>query len=1281
MEMMKTTKFAKSIAMKAAMLAMLVTVAAVQSRAAVEWIDMTDEYLTNPRFDGIGGWSWYAFGSFNMQDGCIEFRNGNFDMFQYISIPKGHYRLSVQGFYRSGGAENSYKNYRSGKESLDAMLYVWSGQDNYPMVELPSVFSESLDYNAAENCWSSDQKTFFPNGLKAANECFAKGMYLCQLEFDTDSEDYICIGVERHADSRNGWCAFDNFKLEYQGEMVLATGIELKMNTTELIVGEKVVGQVTLTPDNVLKRRLNWTSDNPSVVTVNEGGLMTAVGEGQATITVTTTDGTDLSDKVTVSVSHNPAGPGKLVVNEIMASNVDQYISPATNFDGWVELYNPTDRGVELTGIWLSDDKTNLRKWKLPWVGQVLSAKESRLVWFGSNEVEGTNAPFKLDVDGGTVCLSTDEGELLASEDYPAGMERVSYARTTDAGNTWGLTSTPTPGYSNNEATFASQQLQAPVVDQPSQLFTGTLAVKVDIPAGCTLRYTTDGTLPTAGNGKSSTTGRFSVKATTCYRFRLFADDKLASTVTSRSYILRDKNYTLPVVSVVTDPDFLYDDEIGVYVQGYNGRPGNGQRYPCNWNMEWERPVNFSYLDAEGKMVFNQDVNLEICGGWSRAWYPRSFKLKGNKELGGSKNLAYPFFTQKPYIRNRTLQIRNGGNDTQCRFKDPALQYMVQTSGIDVDCQSYQPIHEFINGEYVGVLNMREPNNKHYVYANYGWDDDEIDQFEMSPDSGYVQKCGTPEAFDELVDVLSPDAANSQTYDEICRMLDIDEYINYMATVLYLGSTDWPQNNVKGFRHRDGGRFRFVLFDVDHAFNTNDPFNTMMQKEHYTFDPLYPESLGRISANIKMVTLFKNLLKNADFRRQFIDTYCLMGGSVFQANRAREIVDELSARVTPAMTLEGGSVNPTAPDVKQKLNSRLSSAITALRNYSAFNLKSTNAQTVTLESDTEGTQLFINGLRVPTGRFVGRLFPPVVFKAVAPAGYVFQGWQTGSGSTAKIIATEDTLAMPTGAVSLTAVCRPMTDEERADQGVTPVRINEVSASNDVYVNSYGKKNDWVELCNTTDEEVDVEGMFMTDDLEKPEKYMITKGSTAAVTTIPARGKLIIWCDKLETNDSELHASFKVSGDGGCVALMAADHSWTDKLYYDEHDGNSTVGRFPDGGTSVYLMNVPTIGQPNMLSSYVTPVTQPGNGDTGLRDIVAAAGFRVSYGSGMLVVKGSEDSTALVEVYTPDGKLAVASTASLRGGVAHVSVAWLPAGCYIARVTNGQGSVVSCKFLK
>ena len=107
---------------------------------------------------------------------------------------------------------------------------------------------------------------------------------------------------------------------------------------------------------------------------------------------------------------------------------------------------------------------------------------------------------------------------------------------------------------------------------------------------------------------------------------------------TIRFVILKDKDYQLPIISVVADESFLYDEQIGVMVRGVNGRAGNGQSTPCNWNMDWERPVNFSFITSEGEMALCQDVNLEMAGGWSRAWEPHSFKLIVEDQAG---NLSY----------------------------------------------------------------------------------------------------------------------------------------------------------------------------------------------------------------------------------------------------------------------------------------------------------------------------------------------------------------------------------------------------------------------------------------------------------------------------------------------------------------------------------------------------------------------------------------------------------------------------------------------------------------
>ena len=1238
------------------------------------WIDMTDLLLTNPGFtnNDKSGWDWTCDAqSQNADWDCMEFWSGTFNISQLIKNgPQGKYRLSVQAFYRCQDNDEGYNNYKNGTEEITGYLYGANSEQ-----KLVSVYSQTIssEGNGRWSPWWSNEK--YPNSMQAARDAFDEGLYWNTLEFEAGGD--FRIGLKCESNIWSNWCIFDNFRLEYYGDMVKVSSISVEADKKELIIGETATATATTSPANATFTWVEWSSSNENVAVIDQAGVITGKSMGTATITATALDGSGTKGTMTITVGRNPATPNSLIINEIMAANVDEYISPAFNFDGWIELYNPTNRPVELYGLKLSDPANGEGPWTMPQVMGIIPANAYRVIWFDSADLRPDQVPFKLDTDGGTILFTDENDNVIASQEYPAALERISFARATDGTGDWGYTSTPTPGASNNGITLLTKQLAAPVVDQPSQLFNGSLTINVTIPGGCTLRYTTDGTLPTLQNGQTSTSGQFTISSTSNYRFRLFNSELLPSRVTTRSYILRDKDYYLPVVAVVTDPDFLYSTEIGVFEKGPNGRPGNGQDANCNWNMNWERPVNFSYIDANGDMVLNQDVNLEMCGGWSRAWTPHSFKLKGSKEMGGEKNLPYPFFEQKPYIRNRTLQIRNGGNDNYARFKDPAIQVILERSGIDIDCQGYQPVHEFINGNYIGVLNVREPNNKHYVYANYGWDEDEIDQFEMSPDSGYVQKCGTPDAFNELVDVLSPDAANAQTYEEICRVLDIDEFINYMAAQMYLGGTDYPQNNVKAYRYRDGGRFRFVIFDLDFAFNTSDQFNVFFNKEDYWFDQLRPASLGRIHDRIRLVTLFKNMLQNEDFRRRFIDTYCIMGGSVFESSRCESIIDELLARVQPAMRLNGESASSKASEIKSNFRNRLSSAINTLKNYRTFNLSSTTARQVTLSSDVEGAKLYINGIEVPTNTFNGKLFAPAKLKAVAPAGYYFYTWRKDGVP----YSSKEEIDLPESDINLTAHFLAFSDAKKKQAGITPVRINEVSGSNDSFVDEYYKKGDWVELYNTTDLPIDVEGMYLSDNESKPTKYQITKGNTKAQTIIPAKGHLLVWCDKRETTDNGLHASFKIDGDGGQLILTAADKSWSDTFIYGAHDANTTIGRYPDGAAEVYTMNVATIAKTNRQSSYMTPVDQTISTNIETPLIAAANGLRVIYGNLQVLVKSDEDGIATVNIFNANGMLMEQTTVSIKGGRARLDVSHLTPGLYITRAIDANGTNVSCKFRK
>ena len=702
----------------------------------------------------------------------------------------------------------------------------------------------------------------------------------------------------------------------------------------------------------------------------------------------------------------------RLRITEIQPANVDMFMGPTYNYDGWIELYNPTDTTILLRNGFISRSPSQPKQCPLPWSLRI-KPHAYGIIWMGEHEDKAVGqAQMKLDCDGGTVCLADANGVVRLSADYPAAVTRTSWAlRDLDA-DEWGYTSTPTPGAANAGSTFATDILDAPVVDAPSQCYTGRLRAKVTIPSGCTLRFTTDGTTPTLTNGTISRDGLFVLSdKTAIYRFRLFAPGRLPSPVVTRSFLCTDRQYTVPVLSVVTDPDHLYDDEIGVMVRGTNGVTGRGQSSPCNWNRDWDRPVNFEYILPDGSVVENREATLIICGGWSRANTPHSFKLKANKIYYGLNSLDYAYFSAKPFLKNKTIQLRSGGNDNGCRLMDAALQTIIQSSGLDVDGLSYQPVVHYLNGQYNGVINVREPNNKHYVYANRGWDDDEIDQFEIAT-ARYNQVCGTKDALNELRE-LSKNCAVDEVYDEVCRRLDIDEYCNYIATEIYLGTSDWlnNNNNCKGYRRRiedldtsepidsADGRFRLVQFDLDSAFGTVDGFNYFSQTR-----TLLNHVTGR-DEEFDLINIFYYLCRNPRFRKRFADTFCLVAGSVFEPDRCRAIVDSLTANVSPMLALEGLSSTGTANSIKSNLTaSRQSTMVGRMRSFSLLKQSAVPAQHVSLDANIDGARLFVDDLHVPTDRFSGILCSPITLRAEAPAGYHFIGWkQMSAGLTRTLL--------------------------------------------------------------------------------------------------------------------------------------------------------------------------------------------------------------------------------------------------------------------------------------
>ena len=1103
-----------------------------------------------------------------------------------------------------------------------------------------------------------------------------------------------------------------------------------------------------------------------------------------------------------------------LTINEIQAANNDLFIDPSLNYGGWIEVYNPGDAETVLGGLYVSDDPSNPKKFRLPTEAGSVPAHGFKNIWFDHNSADGSYSSkaksqvrFKLDVEGGTIILSDKYGKPMQSIDYPPATPRCSFARTRDGGSEWGTTSSPTPEKSNATSRFATERLTAPVVSHDGGVFDmgEEVNIHVEIPEGTSLRYTKDGTTPTATNGGRSLTGNFTVNNTTVFRFCLVQEGKLTSPVVTRSFIFRNHDYYLPVLSIATKPDNLFDDEIGIYVRGVNGGDSDkrGQDVPCNWNRDWERPVNIEYMvperNTEGGVSYltkvNQEVSMEICGGWSRGfsggttdgrtWEAKSsFRLKTSKAFEGINEMPFAVFPDKPYNKYKAWQVRNGGNDELHRSKDPILQQLVLSSGIDIDCQDYQPCHVFLNGQYLGMLNIREASNKQYGYSNFGIDTDDMDQFE----NWHVLKEGDAVAWNDLQSRASRLASSrsAKDYEAVKELLDVDEFINYMAVQCYFGGSDWMPNtnNIKYYRSRsDGGRFRYVLFDVDSAFDLDN---------HSMFNDVADGRTGGGETG----KLFRNLLKYEPFRSQFLDVMCLVEGSIFEYNRSQEMAQRIYDNTTTALFFE--EIDPYDEWLLNQLKTcHKGVVVNKMASHSLYNLS--NPYWLKLSSNTEAGQLLLNGLKVPTGKFDGRVYDyagrGIQLVAQAPAGYRFlnwtnqggrrenmktliayasqwdyydqgsmdgkdwtspdfdaagNGWKTdrkapfgygnsgsypqnnsntrldyGGNSSNKrptyyfrtrfyvehqpqaddvyrldyqiddgfafyingkyaggfrmteadagynfvttdyaggepdqgtiefasadihqgwntlavevhnnsytssdifwdgslrcmthtevepsIVGTSPTLCLSdleVGSYDLQATYEPIANiRQRYEAGGTPVRINEVSAGNDIYINDYHKKNDWVELYNTTDEDIDLTGLYLSDNAKKPQKWQI--GSTVANTIIPAHSTRIVWCDELEPI-SQLHAPFKLdNADGAMISIQAADGTWEDRMTYLSQPRWQTYGRYPDGGNFTTLLGLPTIDKSNQYGTLDLANYDPAADDESAITLALAEGW-------------------------------------------------------------------------
>jgi hypothetical protein len=146
----------------------------------------------------------------------------------------------------------------------------------------------------------------------------------------------------------------------------------------------------------------------------------------------------------------------ELKINEFMAFNTaccPDDDSGINEFDDWIEIYNTSGSPVNVGGMYVSDNKANPFKYKIPDDEPgvtTISAGGYLLIWADNQPDQGAlHADFGLSNAGEDVGIYYIDGRKIDDYTFGSQSENVSWGRSINGGGVWRAFNSPTPGQSN----------------------------------------------------------------------------------------------------------------------------------------------------------------------------------------------------------------------------------------------------------------------------------------------------------------------------------------------------------------------------------------------------------------------------------------------------------------------------------------------------------------------------------------------------------------------------------------------------------------------------------------------------------------------------------------------------------------------------------------------------------------------------------------------------------------------------------------------------------------
>ena len=614
-----------------------------------------------------------------------------------------------------------------------------------------------------------------------------------------------------------------------------------------------------------------------------------------------------------------------LLINEVVADNLSTLKDENGKYSDWIELYNPTDDAVNLRGYYLSDSKNNLSKWAFP---DVCIERDGYLVVF-CDKAEGDtflHTNFSINSDKETIYLSDENENVIDSIRLENQQCDISYGRIFGNANEAGFLPYSTPQEANPSRFIRDNSPEADWGEVVFSLEGGRYDEPIVVELSCGIEgaailYTLDGSEPDknafvykepivvanesrpnqyttkkciltpSANADNAETlyGVNEVYKATVIRARIVKDAMLSSSIQTNTYFIHS-DYSLPVVSLTTEPEALFAERDGEYVLGYTHyttRKYNVNIRLINASRKTDLTGHLEIYNTDGSM-FKDDMTFSIAGGSSVSRsLQKSFNVAlENKKitgdlLGASDALQYECFT-----------LRGPGsgvlNENLCAYPSAFVSDYIGNEG--VGGQKSRPCILFIDGEYWGIYSLMEPKGKEYISVYTGTPKKDITL--VMPWNDVSDK-----EFDRLCEeIRSRSFGQKDDYEWLKTKVDIK---NYMAAVLaegFFGNTDGISNgdhNLYIYKVKDG-LWKWQIYDFDCTMVDNENyFKEMLQIDLNIADR---EDQKNFSS-----WLFQKLWNCAEFREEFSSYVRQQCTGIYAKEHLTTAFDAYTSSIEPEM--------------------------------------------------------------------------------------------------------------------------------------------------------------------------------------------------------------------------------------------------------------------------------------------------------------------------------------------------------------------------------------------